>query len=78
MRIEKRGRTIGYNVSSSTFIYLMTEWRNQKGEYLTRDPDREPNIFSVLNIMRKPNEVIVLCLYVYIFLKQSAMEDTSL
>ena len=30
VRIEKRGRTIDYNVSS---------WRNQTGEYLTRDPD---------------------------------------
>ena len=44
VRIEKRGSTIGYNVSPSTFIYLMTEWRNQKGECLTR----EPNIFPSL------------------------------
>ena len=26
-------------------VYLMTEWKSQTGEYLTRDHDREPNIF---------------------------------
>ena len=53
MSAKKRECTIDYNVSSSNFIYLMTEWRSQTGEYLTRDHDREPNIFLSLILLIK-------------------------
>ena len=37
-----------YNVSFSTFINLMTEWKRRTGEHLTRDHVRELNIFPSL------------------------------
>ena len=46
-------------------IYLMSEWKSQVGEYLTRDHDREPNIFLSLILC----ENIIKQLFYYTFLK---------
>ena len=74
MRVKKRGSSIYCNVSSSTFINLMSEWKSRTGEYLTRDHDREPNIFPSLILC----ENLIKKLFYYTFFETKSHFSLSL